>query len=210
MLEIKKTSPRSEQESVLGAPEDELTAAENLRQILFPVVSIVRRQFLVSLVVIPCAISLELLYLLTTPPEYTAVAEMVIDTHKGPAFQQPQMIAEAQVDAVAVATQVEVLTSENVSLKVISDLKLTEDPEFAGPGHGFTAAISNLIFGNFRSGTVQSASQLQRRALDAFNARLKVTRVPQTYEWRFRFGLLILPRRHRSLTQLATPISLIN
>jgi polysaccharide biosynthesis transport protein len=182
MLQINKTSPRPDQESTLGAPEDEsVTMVASLDQTVKSIASIVGRQFPVFLVVIPCVMTLGLLYLLTTPPSYTAVAKMLIDTRKVPAFQQQQMAADQTIDNVAVATQVEVLTSENVSIAVIKDLKLTEDPEFVGSGTGFIGAIFKWISGTFDSGIVQSGSETLRRALAGFEARRKVIRVPQTY-----------------------------
>jgi succinoglycan biosynthesis transport protein ExoP len=131
--------------------------------------------------------ALGLLYLLTTPPTFTAVAKMLIDTRKVPAFQQQQLFFDQTIDNTAVATQVEVLTSENVSIAVIKDLKLTEDPEFVGPGAGLIGAIFNLISSTFDSGTVQSESQLLRRALARFEARRKVSRVPLTYTMKISF-----------------------
>ncbi len=187
MLQIKKNSPQSDQERPLGEPEVESAAAANLGRIVNQIVSIIRRQSLIFLVVIPCAIALGLLYLFTTQPRYTAVAEMLIDTQKVPAFHQQQMVGEAPIDNLAVATQVEVLTSENVSLTVIRNLKLTEDPEFAGSHASFIGAIFNLISGTFDSGAGPSESSLQNQALDAFEARRKVTRVPLTFAMEISF-----------------------
>ena len=133
--------------------------------------SLVRRRLPIFLVVIPCALTLGLLYLLTTPPSYTAVARMLIDTRKVPAFQQQQQTnGDSMIDTVAVATQVEILTSDNVSKAVIKDLKLTEDPEFVGPGGGLIGMLVKSIADLFDSGSSEAVSetQLKRRALAAF------------------------------------------
>ncbi len=191
MLQIKKNSPRSDQESSLGAPEDKPVGVASLANAVKSLVSIAGRQFPIFLVVIPCVMTIGLLYLLTTPPSYTAVAKMVIDTRKVPAFQQQQVMGDmTTIDTAAVATQAEVLMSENVSLAVIKDLKLTEDPEFVGPGAGLIGAIFNLISSTFDSGTAQSESQLQRRALAAFEARRTISRVPLTYVMEISFRSL--------------------
>jgi succinoglycan biosynthesis transport protein ExoP len=187
MLETIKSSPRSDQKSTLGAPEDEPVGGANLGQSVKSIASIVHRQLPIFLVVIPCVMALGLLYLVTTPPSYTALAKMLIDTRKVPAFQQQQSFSDQTIDNVAVATQVEVLTSENVSLAVIRDLKLTEDPEFIGPSAGLIGTFFNLISSTFDSGTVQSESKLLRRALAAFEARRKVIRLPQTYAMEISF-----------------------
>jgi polysaccharide biosynthesis transport protein len=159
----------------------------SLAQTIKSFASIIGRQLPIFLVVIPCVVTLGLLYLVTTPPSYTAVAKMVIDSRKMSAFQQQQIFGDPTIDNVAVTTQVEVLASENVSLAVIRELKLTQDPEFVGPGAGFIGAIFNLISTAFDSGTVQSESQLRRRTLAAFEARRKVSRVPQTYAMEISF-----------------------
>jgi len=174
MLQINKGSPQSNDEPVrLGA--------SNLAGAIKSFTSLVRRQLPVFLIVIPCATTLGLVYLLTTPSSYTAVARMVIDSRKIPAFQQQQTMGDMTIDTAAVATQVEILSSENVSLAVIKDLKLTEDPEFVGHGAGLIGALFNLITHTFDSGTAVSEFELQRRALAAFENRRKIRRVPQTY-----------------------------
>ena len=187
MLRINKNSTRSDQGSSVGAPEDEPAGMAILAESFNSFVSIIGRHLPIFLVVIPCVMALGLLYLLTTPPSYTAVAKMLIDTRKVAAFQQQQIFGDPTIDNLAVATQVEVLTSENVSLAVIKDLKLTEDPEFIGPGAGLIGAIFNLTSSTFDSGTVQSESQLLRRALARFEARRKVSRVPLTYTMKISF-----------------------
>jgi succinoglycan biosynthesis transport protein ExoP len=178
MLQINKDSPPS---------IDDL--ASGLAEAIKSITSIVRRQLPVFLILIPCATTLGLLYLLTTPSSYTAVAKMVIDTRKVPAFQQQQEKGDmTPIDTAAVATQVEILMSENVSLAVIKDLKLTEDPEFVHPSAGLIGAIFNLISSTFDSGP--SESQLQRRTLATFEARRTISHVPLTYVMEISFRSL--------------------
>jgi len=184
MLQINKASPQSNDEPVrLGA--------SNLATAIKSFTSIVRQQLPVFLIVIPCATTLGLLYLLTTPSSYTAVARMVIDSRKVPAFQQQQTMGDQTIETAAVATQVEILMSENVSLAVIKDLKLTEDPEFVGQGAGLIGAFFHLITRWFDSGTAEmSEFELQRRALAAFESRRKIRRVPQGYVMEISFQSL--------------------
>jgi len=176
MLQINKSSPPSNDEPVRQQ------VALGLDKAINSFTSILRRQLPVFLILIPCATTLGLLYLLTTPSSYTAVARMVIDTRKVPAFQQQQVMGDmTTIDTAAVATQVQVLMSDNVSLAVIKDLKLTEDPEFVHPSAGFIGVIFNLISSMFDSGMGSSEFQLQRRALTTFEARRKISRVSKTY-----------------------------
>jgi succinoglycan biosynthesis transport protein ExoP len=180
MLQIPKASRRLTEETT-GERRDGFAGAANLTEAVKSLVSLAGRQLPIFLVVISCAVLLGALYLLTTPPSYSALAKMVIDSRKVPAFQQAQIFADQTIDNVAVATQVEVLTSENVSLAVIKDLKLTEDPEFVGPGAGLIGQIFNLISRAFDSAAAPSESQVERKALTAFEARRKVSRIPLTY-----------------------------
>jgi polysaccharide biosynthesis transport protein len=183
MLEINRSLPRSTVEPVEQIASGLGEAIKSL--------TIVRRQLTVFLILIPCAMTLGLLYLLTTPSSYTAVAKMVIDTRKVPAFQQQQEIGDIKtIDAPALATQTEVLMSENVSLAVIKDLKLTEDPEFVDPSAGLIGAIFDLTSSTSDSGMGPSEFQLQRRALATFQASRKIIQVPQTYVMEISFRSL--------------------
>jgi len=198
MLQINKGSRESNIESVRLGASDLVTAIKSFTSIT----SIVRRQLPVFLIVIPCATTLGLLYLLTTPSSYTAVARMVIDSRKMPAFQQQQTMGDMTIDTVAVGTQVEILSSQNVSLAVIKDLNLTEDPEFVGHGAGLIGALFSLIASTFDSGTTVSQSELQRRALAAFDSRRTIRRVPQTYAIEISFRSL----DRRKAAQIANAI----
>ena len=109
----------------------------------------VRRQLPVFLVLIACCAMLGLFYLFTTPSSYTATATMVIDTRKVQLFQQRSVLGETPVDAGTVQTQVEVLKSQNVSLAVIRDLHLTDDPEFVSSGSGLMGAVVSAVTGVF-------------------------------------------------------------
>ncbi len=188
MLKTHKGSPQNNYEP--SDSEGATLDGSSLASAVNSVTAMVRRQLPVFLLVIPCAMTLGLVYLLATPSSYTAVARMVIDTRKVPAFQQQQANGEAPIDTVAVATQVEILMSENVSRAVIKDLKLTEDPEFVGTGGGLIGALLNLINTTFDSGAAVSESELQRRALATFESRRKITRVPQTYAMEISFRSL--------------------
>jgi succinoglycan biosynthesis transport protein ExoP len=184
MLQTNRGSRQSTDEPVRLDPS-------NLAETIKSFTSIVRRQLPIFLVVIPCALTLGLLYLLTTPSSYKALARMVIDSRKIPAFQQQQQgNGDTIIDTAAVATQVEILMSENVSLAVIKDLKLTEDPEFVGKGSGLIGALFHLISSVFDSGVPLSEFELQRRALATFEHCRKITRVPQTYVMEISFWSL--------------------
>jgi len=87
-------------------------------------------------------------YFIVVPAPYTGLATLTIDTRKFQLFQQPAPLGDQSMgfeSSAEVESQLEVLKSENVALKVINDLHLADDPEF-----GTAAAIpiiSSLIKG---------------------------------------------------------------
>lgn len=178
MLQIAKPGPNPPVDEDLDA------RGPSLSEMLNSLAGIVRRQFPLFVILVACSATLGLLYLFTTPSSYTAKATMVIDTHRVELFQQQQSLLGdlLPIDAGTVLTQVEVLKSQNVSLSVIKDLHLTDDPEFTGGGSGLIGAILNSIKNLFdRSDATRSETSLQRRALRAFESARTINRVGSTY-----------------------------
>ncbi len=103
---------------------------------------------------------------------------LLIDSSKLRILQQQQApIGDIPIDTAQVETQVEILKSENIGLSVIKDLKLTDDPEFAGSGGGLVGKILGLL----ASPKVQSETGLTRQVLATFLAKRTITRVGRTY-----------------------------
>src|SRR6516162_10783130 len=102
------------------------------------------RQYPVIGVAFLLIMALAAVYLFTTPPSFTAVAKLMIDSsRKVQPFQQ--MIGDISPESWSVDSQVEVLQSENVALAVIKELHLTEDPEFVAPDDGLFSTIKGLV-----------------------------------------------------------------
>ncbi|MGB9187095.1 MAG: polysaccharide biosynthesis tyrosine autokinase [Methylovirgula sp.] len=177
MLQIAKAGPNP------PLDEDVHGQGPSLTEMFNSLAGIVRRQLPLFAILVACSATLGLLYLFTTPSSYTAKATMVIDTHKVQLFQQQQsLLGDIPIDAGTVLTQVEVLKSQNISLSVIKDLHLIDDPEFTGGGSGLIGAILNSIKNLFdRSDATRSEVSLQRRALGVFESDRTVNRVGSTY-----------------------------
>jgi succinoglycan biosynthesis transport protein ExoP len=173
MLEVSKQSAiaNREVEPAPSSPAEDLTTYIN----------IVRRQFPTILLIIACTTALGLIYLFTATPKFTATARMVIDTHKVQLFQQQSMLGDLAVDPATTETQVEILKSENISLSVIKDLHLTDDPEFTGSGGGLVGAIFGLASSLFASDEPSSEFELTRKALARFEKQRDIKRVGLTY-----------------------------
>src|SRR5260370_5238944 len=120
-------------------PEDSIGLSEVVEQLT----GFIRRQFPIFVFVVACAIALGLVYLITTPASYTSHAMLLIDSSKLRILhQQDAPLGDVPIDTAQVETQVEILKSENIGLSVVKDLKLNEDPEFAGSGGGL---VGNLL-----------------------------------------------------------------
>src|SRR5581483_1532494 len=155
------------QNSALGYPEqpiliDSLSAKEEIDKL----VGIIRRQYPIMVLILASAIVLSLVYLFTTPKQYTAHAMFLIDSAKlKNMVRQPQLgdRDSEPLDDAAVDTEIEVLKSEQIGLQVVKDLKLTRNPEFVGQD------------------TAQSEDALTRAALGHFLGNREIKRVTTTY-----------------------------
>ena len=78
---------------------------------------------------------LGVVYLITTPPSFTAYARMLIDTRKQQVMCQQQPMTWDLMESATVESQVEVLKSENIARAVVKENHLTEDPDFVGAGN---------------------------------------------------------------------------
>jgi succinoglycan biosynthesis transport protein ExoP len=161
------------------APPEMLSAAESLLSL----VSFVRRQLSVIVVVTLLAIALGLIYMMTARPSFTAQAALLIDARKVQVFQQQSVLGDIPIDTAQVDSQIEVLKSENIASAVIKNLNLTGDPEFVGSGGGLLGTIFSFVLGPFESDQDHIASEfaLNRRAISAFQDRLSIKRVGLSY-----------------------------
>jgi succinoglycan biosynthesis transport protein ExoP len=128
-------------------------------------------------------LALGAVFLFTEPPQYTATALLIIDSHKAQLFQQQSspMGVDMPIDSAEVDSQVEVLKAENIALSVIKDLHLTDDPEFVGPRGGiFTSLIQAVVY-LFGARELPSEYERTREAVDRFEHYLNIKRINMTY-----------------------------
>src|SRR6516225_10914420 len=95
------------------------------------VIGFLRRQFVLVLWVVLLTIGLGAAYLFTTPPLYSAQAELMIDTGKIQVLKQS--ILGDELNWQMIDSQIEILKSEHLALTIIKNLHLTQDPEFIAP-----------------------------------------------------------------------------
>ncbi|UPK25711.1 polysaccharide biosynthesis tyrosine autokinase [Bradyrhizobium sp. 195] len=150
-------------------------------QTLTSYIEIVRRQFPTMVAIVSACVILALLYLFTAAPQFTSTASMVIDTRKVQLFQQQSVLGDIAIDSATVETQVEILKSENISLAVIRDLHLIDDPDFIGNGGGALGAVVDFVGTLFSDGRAPSEFELTRKALERFEKSRTIKRLGLTY-----------------------------
>jgi succinoglycan biosynthesis transport protein ExoP len=171
MLQTTKDQPAVENEPEIALPEVTL---EHF-------VSFIRRQWPVIVFVTLLGMVLGVVYLVTTPPSYTAHAKLLVDSRKINLFQQQSLLGDIPIDTASVESQVEILTSENVALSVIKDLHLAQDPEFIASSGGLIGTIVGFIPSLFESSEPTSEFVLTRKAMSVFQSRLHIKRVGLSY-----------------------------
>jgi polysaccharide biosynthesis transport protein len=146
----------------------------------------VRRRYKVIAFATLLSLALAIGYVFTAPPRFTASAMMVIDTHRNQVFQPQSPMGDLPVDSETVDTQIEIMKSENVALKVIKDLHLDEDPEFTSPSPGILNSAIGLVTGLLTfwmpvDHEPPSEFARTRAALGTFQSRISLKRVGLTY-----------------------------
>jgi polysaccharide biosynthesis transport protein len=170
MLQVNRNVEQVEHPSATAQPS----------QVLHFVINFIRRQYVVITIAVALTALLGVVYLMTTPPTFTAYARMLIDTRKQQVMFPQQPMTFDYLESAMVASQVEVLKSENVAQAVVKENYLTEDPEIVGPGYDLWGTVSAAIFGA-QPPEVRSETELTKRAVGAVMNGVSAKRVPGTY-----------------------------
>jgi succinoglycan biosynthesis transport protein ExoP len=123
-----------------------------------------------------------LAYSLTAVPEYTAVANLLMDAHKFPVFKSDNMVADnAATDAPQVESQAEIIRSKAIAAAVVDKLKLGDDPEFSAGKPNFVMALLGSAIGLAQDQKVKSGEERDLDAVLTLQSRLNVRRIGVTY-----------------------------
>ena len=158
----------------------EPSPAENIARVL----GIVRRQILVVLVLALLGAALGAAYVLKAAPKYTAAATMLADTRKIELVQQPAIYNEASIQSSgAMESQVELLRSDEIALRVIKKLNLADDPRFIGTYHpsALRSLLQSVAPGYFPDPPPLTEDQRRSLALGLFGKNLTVSRIGVSY-----------------------------
>ncbi len=180
MLDPKNGASVLSSEPVPPIAADEPSIPESIAHVL----GVVRRQIIVVLVFALLGAAFGGIFLQHAPQNYTAKATLLINTRKIEIFQQPAVSDALSMQAVgAVESEVELLRSDEVALRVIKKLNLLEDPRFiGGNGPSFVRQLLHkLAPGYFAETPTLSEAELQNFAVEVFDGDLIVDRVGVTY-----------------------------
>jgi len=156
------------------------SAATGPSHVLHFAINFFRRQYVVIAVAVALTTLLGVVYLMTTPPSFTAYARMLIDTRKQQVMFAQQPMTWDFMESAMVASQVEVLKSENIARGVVKENHLTEDPDIVGPGNDLWGTVTAAIFGA-PPPEVRSETELTKRAIGAVMGGVTAKRVGLTY-----------------------------
>ena len=156
------------------------SATTHPSHVLHFAINFIRRQYVVIAIAVALTTLLGVVYLITTPPTFTASARMLIDTRKQQVMFPQQPMTWDFMESAMVASQVEVLKSEKVAQAVVKENHLTEDPDIVGPGNDLWGTVSAAIFGA-PPPEVRSETELTKRAIGAVMGGVSAKRVGLTY-----------------------------
>ena len=120
------------------------------------------------------------------PPLYKSTSRIVIDKSVNRYLQTNKIVDDPVIDDGEVGSQIYILTSESIVLKIIRTLNLTRDPEFVGTG--VPTNDQSIVFAKLKSflklivgvrqpdRPMDSDTLLERKAVDIFSRRLNVFR----------------------------------
>jgi succinoglycan biosynthesis transport protein ExoP len=138
---------------------------------------ILRRQWILILGTTALILAIAIVYLIVTPPVFSAQAILIIDAKKEPSFQQQAAQYDAPLDSSFVSSQVEILKSDNIARAVLKKLNLTNNPEPGGDGSSSVSTPPSRI-------AEEDKKAVLRREMNSVRglvSNLKINRVGLTY-----------------------------
>ena len=145
-------------------------------------IQVVRRQKWVIAAVAGVVASLAAVSCFVATPQYTASAELLIDTQQARGLEvMPQLTGV--MDSSGIDTQVQILQSERIAKAVIKELKLVEvkKKEIEANGKSFFSTVAGFVVPFLVSNAPLSDYQIERTQVIDFGKRLRVKRVGLSY-----------------------------
>lgn len=153
------------------------------------VFAFLRRNTLVIGAFTVAGITLGGVYLAKAQPIYQATTRLVMDPEQGRIISQDVSSGTVIIEAAEIASQVEIVKSEAITLDVIRRLDLVNDPELVNTSSfraivmGFLASTADILSGTTQedAATAVSEEEQLRRVMGRFLSRVTVQRVGQSY-----------------------------
>ena len=177
-------APPSRREPTFDTWEEE----ENSFDIRAIISVLIRRFSLIASIVI-LVVSLAAIYAFTTTPQYTATVEILLDPRKKNLVEVESVLSGLPSDTNAVNTEVEILKSPALALRVIDDLDLVNEPAFQNDSNASILAsarqaLMELLPSRKQEEVTQDTLEVddpRRALLEAVQSNMKVRRVGLTY-----------------------------
>ncbi len=173
-----------QQASLLSEERPVATEEPSLTEHLTYALGVIRRQFLVVIVLAIAGAAGGAVVLLKSPVKYAATATLLVDTRKIDILQQPTISSEISMQSTgAMESQIALLQSDGIAFAVINKLKLLDDPRFIGSGRpgALTAMLKRFAPGLFPERPRPSEQERAELGLKLFEKSLTVERVGVAY-----------------------------
>ncbi len=163
--------------------ENEVAGAVEPPFDLRKIYSIIRRRLAVILGLTIFGSLLAVIYALQLTPLYTATATVLVDPRKTNIIESEAVLSGIGRDWTAVESEVELIRSASVAIRVIDKLGLSDDFERAAPDPPFYRQIIDAIITREAMPEPEPVSEDERRTRMARNLALglEVSRLGQTY-----------------------------
>jgi succinoglycan biosynthesis transport protein ExoP len=113
-------------------------------------------------------------------PEYTAIANLMLDARKVQVFKDAPVIGDNAIDSAQIESQVEVIRSESIARAVVVKLALYNDPEFVDD-RPMLSLFLEKVFGVGAEQKPKSEEERQRAAVRSLRNNLGVRRAATSY-----------------------------
>jgi len=149
-----------------------------------------RRQYWVIIFTAVLAGAASAIYLRITPPVYTAQVKVLFGNPKAQFVQQQSVLAaDTPVDSAQLDSQIQILTSKAISISVINQLRLADDPEFKERGRLSRSFIREWLGGRDPARSVDPMDRL----VNEFDKRLSAIRLGYSTVIEISFSAVVFP-----------------
>lgn len=166
---LRAASPDLTDPHRVGPPEPQVERTVDL----YDIFGFLRRQWQLVAVLTLGSLALGTVYLMVTPPRYTANAVLMLDTRRLQLFKQQSVLSDESVllsDAGAVESQLEFLRSKAIAVSVINNLQLLKDPEFTGNATGAFKSLSGNTASAVNNSELLKDAQFSSKIADFFSS----------------------------------------